>query len=512
MNGRTTTMRPRRALVVAALLAGLAGRAPTALATPDGDRATALLATLDQGDAAGRDAAIKELLTLGGRAQTELVAFLARPHATTVDVRRKVLAAIKASVPDKAGHFSNPGQLKESAAKADDELDWLAALAALPPTTPGLAETLADIAAIRALAAAGDDASARAILDVGFAPDTMIYRDECGRRLRAMAPQSIPALTLGSQAKGEIERRYATYQLERLDRQEPSKALAAAAGDEALRVAILDAFRVTHHREAVHAVLAAIDDESPRVRTAARAAWMAYVTGDAPPPAPRKHLQLPGGKQADKATPLWLTYRDLADNDLRKASQELFGEDLTDAKDVDLEALSKRVFAYYDDLRSKRDQAVYAAAKAKADAGDLAAAAQVFDQLLAANPERPERAEMAGYFYHLGKTLEDKQAWRDAATAYSKAAALDPSGTRATDAQAGRDFALGKALEADGKDGGAAFRRAAALRPNDPAARQAADKASPDLAGPPWFLYGAIAAAGLALLFFVVGLARRRPA
>ncbi len=501
------TSRLRCALVIAAWLAGAA---PAARASADGDRATALLTALDRGDAAGRDAALAELPTLGAHARAELIAFLARPHATTVDVRRKVLHAIKAAVPDKSGRFSNPGQMKDSAAKADDQIDWMPALLALPPTTAGVAEVIADVAAIRALAAGGDDAAARAVLDVGFAPETMIYRDEVGRRLRAMAPVSIPALTIGSQAKDDIRRRYTTYQLERLDRQEPSKALAAAAGDEGLRVAILDAFRATHHREAVHAVLATIDDESPRVRAAARAAWLAYVTGAAPPPAPKKHLQLPGGKQAQKATPLWLTYRDLADNDLRKASQELFGEDLTDVKDVDLAVLSQRIFDHYDGLRAKRDLAVYAAAKAQADGGELAAAAMVFDQLLAANPERPERTEMAGYFYKLGKALEDKQTWRDAAIAYSKAAALDPGGARATDASAGRDFALGKALEADGKDGGAAFRRAAALRPDDAAAQKAADAASPELGGPPWFLYGAIAAAGLAVLFFVVGLARRR--
>ena len=61
-------------------------------------------------------------------------------------------------------------------------------LAPLPPTTAGVAKVIADVAAIRALAAGGDDAAARAVLDVGFAPETMIYRDEVGRRLRAMAP------------------------------------------------------------------------------------------------------------------------------------------------------------------------------------------------------------------------------------------------------------------------------------------------------------------------------------
>jgi len=54
---------------------------------------------------------------------------------------------------------------------------------------------------------------------------------------------------------------------------------------------------------------------------------MEYITGPPPPPAPVAKLNLPGGKKTKKAKPLWLTYRELADNELRKAANELFHED-----------------------------------------------------------------------------------------------------------------------------------------------------------------------------------------
>ena len=72
-------------------------------------------------------------------------------------------------------------------------------------------------------------------------------------------------------------KRYATFQLERLDRQEPGKALSAATADEALTLAIVDVFEKTHYREAVHAVWTKVNADSPRVRAKARETWMSYV-------------------------------------------------------------------------------------------------------------------------------------------------------------------------------------------------------------------------------------------
>jgi tetratricopeptide (TPR) repeat protein len=340
-----------------------------------------------------------------------------------------------------------------------------------------------------------------------------------------MEPSSLPALTFESQSKNYDRKRYATYQLERLDRQEPHKALAAATGDEALEIAILQTFEATHHREAVHAVWSKVDADSIRVRAAARHAWMAYVTGPPPPPAPKKKLQLPGGKLTKKEKPLWLTYRELADNELRKAANELLGEDLPivdptlDDRDddrhpkkevkVDLEDLTRRLFEFFDKRRADAEAKQWAAAKALADSGNLAAAATALDRLLAINPDRPEKAQMAPIYFKLGRQLEQSAKWADAAATYSKAQGLDPNGANATDALAGHYYALGKELEAQGKDGGPEFRRAIALRPDYAPAQTAAAEADRGHR-PIWLLYAAATALLGALGLFAAGMVRRR--
>ncbi|HEY6180561.1 MAG TPA: hypothetical protein VIX73_39235, partial [Kofleriaceae bacterium] len=479
-------------------------------------------------DSAARKAAIAELTQVAPRGVEGIGRWLGRAHQSDVAERRAVLAAINASVPDKSGRFSQPARQTGKEQKADDDLDWQPALLALDPAMPGAGEVIADDAAIRALAGTHDIRAAQLIFDAAFAADTMIYRDECGRYLRRMEPASIPALTRESMGKDD-RKRYATWQLERLDRQEPGNALDAALGDEALTIAILDVFRRTHHREAVHAVWHRVDDDSPRVRAAARAAWMDYITGPPPPPAPVAKLYLPGGKKTKKPKPLWLTYRELADNELRKAANELLHEDypledptLEDEEEghehrsktvkVDLEDLTRRLFAYYDAERAKRDAADWAAAKAKLDAGDLATAAQMVDRMLAADPSRGDRstrAQIARLYFAWGKQLESKQRWSDAAIAYSKAQGVDPGGASSQDALAAHHYTLGKALEAEGKDGGPDFRRAVALKPDYAPARSAAREVASS-GRPSWMLYAAAGAAVAAMVLFAAAMMRRQ--
>lgn len=493
---------------------------------PDDAKAVAILGRIEAGPAAAtRKAAIAELTEVAPRAIDAIGGWLARPHTADVAARRAVLAQIKASVPDKTGKFSQPARQTGKEQQADDELDWQAELLAQVDGGPGADEVIADVAAVRALAATKDLHAAQLVFEVAFAPDTMIYRDECGRYLRKMEPASIPALTLASLAKDYDRKRYATWQLERLDRQEPGKALDAALGDEALTIAILDVFRTTHHREAVHAVWRRVDADAPRVRAAARAAWMAYITGPPPPPAPVAKLNLPGGKKTKKPKPLWLTYRELADNELRKAANELLHEDyplddpsLEDTEHekkplkLDLEVLTARLFAYYDAERGKRDAAQWAAAKVTAESGDLASASQMVDRMLATNPDRGdprERTSMAQLYLAWGKQLEAKQRWADAAAAYSKAHGLDPKGATANDALAAHHYTLGKALAAENKDGGPDFRRAVALKPDYAPARSAAHEVA--TAGRPfWLLYAAAGAAVVAMLLFAAAMIRRR--
>lgn len=470
-------------------------------------------------DSVKREAAIAELQKLAPDALEAIGEWIPRAQGRAdVVVRREVLVAINASIPDKTGKFSTPQRQTGKEKKADDELDWLKALLALDPATPGVGEVIADVAAIRALAATKELRAAQLVFDVAFSEQSMIYRDECGRYLRKLEPYSIPALTREALGRNADRRRYATWQLERLDRQDAAKALAAATGNEALQIAILETFRETRYREGVHAVWMYVNNDAPRVRAAARATWMSYITGKAPPPAPRKKLQMPGGKLTKEEKPMWLTYRELADNELRKAANELLHEDYPIEEPsiddrikqpkitpIDLEDVTQRLFAYYDGERTKIDTTQWQAAKAKADGGDLAGAAGLLDRLITTNPERAERGEMAKVYLAYGKQLEDAQKWPEASATYSKAHGLDPK----PHTLAAHHFTLGKALEAQGKDGGPNFRRAVALDPEYAPAKTAADRvASADK--PAWMLYAAIVAGGLAMLLFAAAMMRRR--
>ena len=513
--------------ILAVLGAATAVASVNAAADPD-PTAPILDKIAKTADPDARKAAVAELAKLGPGAVDALGTFLARKHDATVEQRKAALEAIHAAVPDKNGRFPQLERKTEKEEQADDQLDWIAGLVALDPQTPGLGEVIADDAAIRALAATPEIHAAEVVFNTAFGDETIIYRDECGRYLRKMAPYSIPTLIVQSQDKNFDRKRYATYQLERLDRQEPGKALAAAAGDEGLTIAVLDAFRATHFREAVHAVWTKVSSDSPHVRDKARETWMAYVTGPPPPPAPKKKLQLPGGKLTKKEKPLWLTYRELADNELRKAANELLGEDypledptLDDSDEnhprkktanVNLEELTKRLFDFYDEQRAKRQADLWLAAKALADKGDTAGATTALDRLLAQTFELgtpTQRAEMAAIYLAWAKQLEGKQQWADAAAAYSKAQGLDPKGQHATDALAAHYYTLGKALDAQGKDGTAEFRRAVALRP-DYAPAKAAEQEAVTRGRPVWMLYAAAAAAAAAALFLITGLLRRR--
>jgi hypothetical protein len=438
---------------------------------------------------------------------TALQQFLTRQHASSEEERRDVLREIKASVPDKSGKFSNPGRQSSDKNKADDELDWLAELSRLAER-PGLADVMSDVVVLRALAATKTDFAADVLFDAAFNDATMMYRDECGRYLRTMQPSSLPVLTRQSQGDGD-RRRYATFQLERIDRQEPGKALTASLGDEAILIAVLEAFRMTRHREAVHAVFGQLNSDSPRVRAAARTAWMDYITGPPPPAAPRKRLVLPGGKLANKETPLWLTSRELAENELRVASDEILGEAIDEKTKIDLEAVSKKLFAHLDQDRSQVQRGQWSAARAMAEKGDLDGAVAVLGQVLANDPDHPDKIAMAKIYLDHAKSHESKNDWAVAASSYSAAAGLDEKSSESKTVMAAHYYALGKAQQAAGKDGGPAFKRAIQLRPESAPAKKAAAATAPPGA-PRWLLVGAGGAALLSIIFAAIGFRRRK--
>ena len=487
--------------------------------------APAVTAVMDR-IAKGDKAALADLEKLAPKHVEDLGNFLARPHTSPVEERRLVLEAIHVQVPDEKGRFIAPKRKSAKEEKADDEIDWLAELQKLDAATPGLPEVVADIAALRALSDTQDIKAAFILFDAAFRDETMIYRDEFGRYLRRMSPYCIPALFKEAQARNFDRRRYSNYQLERLDRQEPYKALAAATHDENLTIAILEVWRQTKHRDAVHAVWTKVNSDSARIRAKARETWRAYIEGRPPPPAPKKKLQLPGGRLTKEEKPLWLTYRELADNELRKQSNELLGTDylivdptLDDTEHwkrpkpqkIDLSAVTQELFDFYDKGRAEYENKQWLEAEAQSKTGDLAAATMMLDRLLAANPDHGNKPQMALVYLAHAKQLEKTQKWADAAAAYSKAHGLAPSGPNAVQALAAHHYTLGKSLEAQGKDGGPDFRKAFALNPDYEPAKEAAVRTSGG-SRPVWMLYAALVAMLGALGLFGFAMLQRRRA
>jgi tetratricopeptide (TPR) repeat protein len=474
-----------------------------------GERAVTLLdAIAKRQPAAGRLEAAAALAELGADAIPELQAFLARQRRSTEANRREVLRAIKADVPTKDGRFRPPGRGQEKVNMGDD-FDWLAALVELDHRA-GLGEVIADVAALRALAASKSSTGAAAILDFGFTDDGLVYRDECGRQLRKMAPYSLPVLIAASQNNKEKARslqRYANYQLDRIDRQDPNKAINAASLDPELEVEVIRAYGSSKHREAIVPLLDHINDGSPPIRAAARQALLGYLTGPPPPEAPKRKLVMPGGKLSNEPQPLWLNYRELADVELRREHQEIFGERAP--RKSTPEELARKLFAHYDEKRAQAAAKAYDEGAALAAAGNWAEATAIFDRLLAARPDHPARADMArAYFEHAG-ALASAGSFRDAAVAYSKAHGLDPDAPSAPDALAGHYTALGKALQAQGKDGSAAFKHALAVQPTHEDARRAHDEHRGNTR-PAWMLYAGLSGGAGALILLILGFAIRR--
>lgn len=161
-------------------------------------------------------------------------------------------------------------------------------------------------------------------------------------------------------------------------------------------------------------------------------AWMAYVTGPTPAPAPKKKLQLPGGKfKEKKETPLWLTHRELAENELRVASDELLSEPIEEKTKVDLGALSNKIFAHLDQKREQKQRGQWASARVLAEKGDLDGAVAALDRVLADDPDHPDNMAMAKIYLDHAKAHEAKNDWAVAASSYSAAAGLDTKSAEA---------------------------------------------------------------------------------
>jgi hypothetical protein len=474
------------------------------------DAALAALAQAAPGQAR-LDAAAKLIAATPADAPALAIA-LARPMKATDAERRLVLEGFHADVPTPEGRFK-PRPAAKKGATPPPEPDWLAELAKSPDTSPALVDCLTTVVLLRALAATKTFEAANAMLGFAFTADGITFRDECGRQLRAMSPYSLATLLRASQEKkrsGGTYAAYATFQLDRLDKNRPSYALNAAP-DDVVEVQILNAIRDSKHPDAVPATMERCGARSPQVRHAAREAFMAYVTGPLPPPAPKSKRKLPGGKMSDEEMPLYLTYRELARQEAERKLVELGGTVGRRAKDAEV---VQQVFDLLDQQRAKIWDEQMAAAVALAGEQKWAEAAAKFDDILIAEPLYTRRGEMTPTFLALGKQLAAAKKWDGAVIAFEKAYSLDPAGANAADARAELHVARAEVLRAQGKPAEDELAQALSADPGHEGARGLLVQEQKDgvRSSRGWMLYAGLGGIAAAILATLAALWTRRRA
>lgn len=315
-----------------------------------------------------------------------------------------------------------PGTPKNKRPKPHDPdaVDWLPALAQLDlATEPFLAnqplselkkaraDMLLRVALLRAITAAGKSGNREAVhplFQFAFVRDGL-FRDECGRSIRSMGSFAIPGLIriYNNRTRANFKmRRYASYQLDRMDRLRPTKAISTAP-DDVVRADIIHAYGEVLALDAVEAILEQINARSHRVRREARWAWLRYVDGPPPPQAPKRKRKLPGGKEESEEKEDYLNYREMATLALQRTHRELF-ESEPDPKRTAKE-LTEQLFQYYDRQNEQEFAQLFASAKEHEKRGELAKAVDEFGWILANQPDHPRRAEMANAFRRHGELL-----------------------------------------------------------------------------------------------------------
>jgi hypothetical protein len=272
------------------------------------------------------------------------------------------------------------------------------------------AEMLLRVALLHALGNSGKQGEREAVAAVfqfAFFAEGL-FRDECGRTLRGMGGHAVPTLIRiyndRTRANAKM-RRYASYQLDRMDRLRPAKAISGAP-DDVVRSDILRAYGEVLALDAVEAVLEQVGASSHRVRREARWAWLRYVDGPPPPPAPKRKRKLPGGREEAEEKEDYLNYREMAVLALTRTSQGLWNRE-PDPK-LTPRQITDEIFAHYDRLREQQFEQVWNSGKAHEQAGRLAQAVNDFGFILANQPDHPRRGDMASAFERLGEQLAEQ--------------------------------------------------------------------------------------------------------
>jgi hypothetical protein len=479
----------------------------------------------------------------------EVRALLLAPRTARKADYKAMLGVIGGDVPNRYGHFELAWKKAHGHHGVKLSEDWYADLLALPSRQvskllrPIYRDCVIQAALLQAASTIGADPArtddvVEALLAAAYVHEGT-FRDEVGRAIRRLGDPAVPGLLRRSirpplpadeaeaqVVKASVEYRmaeYAAYQVDRMDRSHPRKALAAVSDDPARLADLLAAYGVVRPGDAAGPLLDHVDAAIPRVREAAREAFLAYVTGPAPK-AQRKLLRFLGGATGESAAQL--TYRDMAriaimsriaahhpdlsEPDCRTAPKD---SATAGACEGQPERLARAYFDRLDERRRERERAEIAAALAEPD---RATAIATLDRLLADNPDLSARAELVPPYVEAASEAIAGGELALAARLWRKSAALlddaDPPRAAALRAQA----LLAEADLAETEEGRRMLLATAAeLAPEDPElrARLAASAERPEatttaLRGR--LAYGtALALGGLSLLLGLGGLVSR---
>jgi hypothetical protein len=268
---------------------------------------------------------------------------LLAPRSRSKTQYKSVLALIGGDVPNRYGHFARAWKRAHGYSVKLSE-DWFADLLSLPTSRvsrgmrPVFRDSLATAALLRAAAnIASTDRSlapevVEALLDAAYMHKGT-FRDEVGRAIASIGAHSIAPLVAASAEPPRADEDdpavkragYAVFNLDRIDRLHPAKALAAVGDEPDALAKLLQAYAKPRPGEAAALVLGYVDDPTLEVRTAARATFRAYVTGPLPRVKRRAIRQL-GGKSFTKSN--GVSYRARASAAIRARVEAEFPDQL----------------------------------------------------------------------------------------------------------------------------------------------------------------------------------------
>lgn len=426
---------------------------------------------------------------------------------------RVLLSLIGGDVPNRYGHFARAWK-RAHGHKIKLSEDWFEDLLALDQARvqPIFHDIYRDCVLEAALLQAASEigrAPARApvVVDALLAAAYVhkgTFRDEVGRAIRRIGDPAVPSLVRRSirpptpEGLSEKQRaafddsvevrqsEYAEFQLDRMDRLLPHRAIGAVREDPAQLSDLLAAYGERRPSQAAAPLLEFIDAELPRVRASARGALLAFVTGPAPKTR-RKTLRLLGGQTTRAKAER--SYRDAA----RLALRARLGEDAAELLPPECELLDERgaidpdcerqpermareYIALLDSRRSAREQTQLRAAL---ESEALTDTVEQIDRLLAANPafatEVPERVDAIAPVYEAAAAAAKAEGdWVKAARTLRKLSvltrAVDPVRSQALQREALLAEAETPALPSAGKR--MLLATAAAVSPDNPAVQR----------------------------------------